>query len=355
MFLSWTTPFIFGDSLNVFKALRCLIVKQKSKTWNEISRPVFSPNNSHIDLFTDFLKRVHNTALLFPRLLVFFYSFLHFCSLHHPQLKATHTYTHPHRQRFMQSSMSACTHTVHTYTHTHISANTHAVVPSGWGWLPRTHAFGLFVCFLTQQPRRCSTYSTCWQMDGQSVDEEEELGWSRERWRARGLSLLWQAKTAAVLKLWRSATVLQGGVFVSAYVCVERAGMGATPGRDGEGGKEGARAGTERTTWWFLPGEMLTARWMRWRRSLLRSSFPPIHIPLTLPFVSPPPQHEVQGGQKCDEVRFIAQSGSDLGQFVFTNLSVWFIQLRGPHGWSLVHSVRINLCWRLICCREKHF
>lgn len=59
-------------------------------------------------------------------------------------------------------------------------------------------------------------------------------GWmegGRER-RARGVSLLWQAKTAAVLKLQCSATVLQG--------CVCRhieGGGGEIKGRDGEGGQ----------------------------------------------------------------------------------------------------------------------
>lgn len=75
-------------------------------------------------------------------------------------------------------------------------------------------------------------------MEGRSQDRR-----GSER-RARGVSLLRQAKTAAVLKLQCSATVPQGCVFmfVSAYICVQRAGIVGNTGqrwKGREGGGEG--------------------------------------------------------------------------------------------------------------------
>lgn len=55
-------------------------------------------------------------------------------------------------------------------------------------------------------------------MDVRSVDREKEGGGSERR--ARGSSLLWQAKTAAVPKLQCLAAVPQSCVFVSAYIGV---------------------------------------------------------------------------------------------------------------------------------------
>lgn len=80
-------------------------------------------------------------------------------------------------------------------------------------------------------------------MEGRSQDRR-----GSER-RARGVSLLQQAKTAAVLKLQCSATVPQGCVFmfVSAYICVQRAGIVGQyrAEMEREGGREGVRAGTD--------------------------------------------------------------------------------------------------------------
>lgn len=68
------------------------------------------------------------------------------------------------------------------------------------------------------------------------------------------MSLLWQAKTAAALKLQCSATVPQGCVFlfVSAYICVYvcvlvRAGIKGQCRTEME--REGVRAGTDGKTW----------------------------------------------------------------------------------------------------------
>lgn len=55
-------------------------------------------------------------------------------------------------------------------------------------------------------------------MEGRSWDTGKEGGGSERR--ARGVSLLWKAKTAAVLKLQCSATVPQGCVCFCVCVCI---------------------------------------------------------------------------------------------------------------------------------------
>lgn len=98
----------------------------------------------------------------------------------------------------------------------------------------------LATVYTKQQPGRSEKYM--W-MEG---------GWRRRerrgrRRRARGLSLLWQAKTAAVLKLKRLATALRGCLFVPAYIYVRKEGAeeGETQATDG-GGREGHPRGPVR-------------------------------------------------------------------------------------------------------------
>lgn len=89
-------------------------------------------------------------------------------------------------------------------------------------------------------------------MDGGKESGQRKRREEGERRRARGVSLLWQAKTAAALKLQCSTTVPQGCVFalVSAYICVfvgkwEEQGHGGNTGQRWRG-KEGVREGRDR-------------------------------------------------------------------------------------------------------------
>lgn len=127
------------------------------------------------------------------------------------------------------------------------------------------------------------------KMQGKRQDGEKKGGGSEKR--ARGLSLLWQAKTAALLKLQCSATMLWGVCLcLHTSLCMWWE-QGAVQGRDREGESEGIDRQEDFVI--SLPGEMLTVRWMRWLCRFFRSSLPANHrltVILFLPSVATPDQ-----------------------------------------------------------------
>ena len=139
----------------------------------------------------------------------------------------THTHTHKHTLAGSHKvHTSTCTHFTH---HVHFNRYTPPELQAVGEWLRRTDSLGLLPGrgFQHSAVSPCTVCvcvcvdSVC--VDGRGVEagkEERREGGGKGRRReksqrrARGLSLLWQAKTAAVLKLQCSATVPWGCVFM---------------------------------------------------------------------------------------------------------------------------------------------